>query len=84
MYIFSKLDMNMISYEGTSLVSLLFLPPSGNIHRGPMLNNIIPRLNNVQYMSIIDMSLGYHNSKLDEKLLYLTTSTCPFGQYQYH
>ena len=31
------------------------------VHRGPMLNNIIPRLNNVKYMSIIDASLGYIN-----------------------
>ena len=46
------------------------------IHRGPMLNNI-PKLNNVQYMSIIDVSSGYHNLKLDEKSSYLTTFTCP-------
>ena len=43
------------------------------IHRGPMLNNILPKLNNVQYMSIIDVSSGYHNLKLDDKLSYLTT-----------
>ena len=29
------------------------------IHRGPMLNDILPKLNNVQYLSIIDVSLGY-------------------------
>ena len=34
-------------------------------------------------MSIIDVSSGYHNLKLDEKSSYLTTFTCPFGQYQY-
>ena len=53
------------------------------VHRGPTLNNIIPSLNNVKYMSIIDASLGYHNLKLDEKSSYLTAFTCPFGQYQY-
>ena len=53
------------------------------IHRGPMINDILPKLNNVQYMSIIDMSSGYHNLKLDEKSSYLTTFKCPFGQYWY-
>ena len=53
------------------------------VHRGPTINDILPRLNNVQYMSIIDTSSGYHNLKLDEKSSYLTTITCPFGWYQY-
>ena len=52
------------------------------MHRGPMLNDILPRLNNVKYMSIIDVSSGYHNLKLDEKSSYLTMFACPFGQYQ--
>ena len=51
--------------------------------RGPTLNNILPKLNNVQYMSIIDASLRYHNLKLDEKSSYLTTFPCPFGWYWY-
>ena len=37
------------------------------IHRGPTLNDILLKLNNVQYMSIIDASSGYHNLKLDGK-----------------
>ena len=53
------------------------------IHRGPTLNDILPKLNSVQYMSVIDVSSGYHNLKLDEKSSYLTTFACPFGQYQY-
>ena len=53
------------------------------IHRGPTLNDILPRLNNVKYMSIIDVSLGYHNLQLDTKSSYLTTFTCPFGRYWY-
>ena len=53
------------------------------MHRGPTLNDILPKLNNVQYMSIIDVSSGYHNLKLDEKSSYLTTCACPFGQYWY-
>ena len=52
------------------------------VHRGPTLNNILPRFNNVKYMSIIDANLGYHNLKLDKKSSYLTTFTCPFGWYQ--
>ena len=51
--------------------------------RGPTLNDILPRLNNVQYMSIIDASSGYHNLKLDTQSSYLTTFTCQFGRYRY-
>ena len=53
------------------------------IHRGPTLNDILPRLNNVKYMSIIDASSGYHNLHLDTKSSYLMTFTCPFGRYPY-
>ena len=53
------------------------------VHRGPTLYNILPRLNNVQYMSIINASSGYHNLKLDEQLSYLTTFSCLFGRYWY-
>ena len=34
------------------------------IHRGPTCNDILLKLNNVEYMSIIDASFGYHNLKL--------------------
>ena len=53
------------------------------IHRGPTLNDILPRLNNVKYMSIIDASSRYHNLQLDTQLSYLITFACPFGRYQY-
>ena len=53
------------------------------IHRGPTLNDILPKLNNVKYMSIIDTSLGYYNLQLDTKFSYLTTFACPFGRYHY-
>ena len=49
------------------------------IHRGPTLNDILPKLNNVQYMSIIGASSGYHNLKLDKQSSYLTTFACPFA-----
>ena len=53
------------------------------IHQGLTLNNILTRLNNVQYMSIINMSSGYHNLRLDKQSTYLTTFACPFGRYHY-
>ena len=53
------------------------------IHRGPTLNDILPKLHNVKYMSIIDASSGYHNLQLENKSSYLTTFTWPFGRYQY-
>ena len=48
-----------------------------------MLNDILPKLNNFRYMSIIDASSGYHNLKLDDKSLYLTTFACQFGRNTY-
>ena len=54
-----------------------------DLTRDPTLNNILPKLNNVQYMSIIDASSGYHNLKLDKQSSYLTTFACPFGRYRY-
>ena len=36
------------------------------VHRVSTLNAILPRFNNVKYMSIIDASSGYLNLKLDE------------------
>ena len=37
-------------------------------HRSPTLNDIVPKLNKVQYMSIIDASSGYHKLKIDKQL----------------
>ena len=34
-------------------------------------------------MSIINVSSGYHNLKLDKQSSYLTTFSCPFGRYWY-
>ena len=53
------------------------------IHWGLTLNDILPRVNNMQYMSIIDACSSYHNLKLDTHSSYLTTFTCPFGRYHY-
>ena len=37
------------------------------IHRGPILNDILPKLDNVRYLSLIDVSSRYQNLRLDEK-----------------
>ena len=51
------------------------------MHKGPTLYDILPKLNNAQYLSLIDVSSGYHNLKLDEKSSYLTFA-CQFGRTQ--
>ena len=52
------------------------------MHRGPTLNNILPKPNNAQYVSLIDVSSGYHSLKPDEKS-YLTMFMSKFGRYRY-
>ena len=53
------------------------------VHRGPTLIDIFPNLNNVKYLSFIDVSSGYHNLKLDERSSYLSAFMCQFGRYRY-
>ena len=48
--------------DPTQLIQALIRP----VHRGPTLNDILPKLSNVKYMSIKDASSGYHNLKLDK------------------
>ena len=60
-----------------------FMPVPSFVHRGPTINDILPRLACVKYLTLIDASSGYNNSKLGEKSSYLTTFSCPFGKYQY-
>ena len=56
---------------------------TGPVHRGPKLNDILPKLSHVKYLMLIDASFGYHKLRIDEKSSYLTTFSCPFGRYQY-
>ena len=49
---------------------------------GPKFNDIFPKLNNVQYLCLIDARSGYYNLKLDERSSYLTTFSCQFGRYR--
>ena len=53
------------------------------MHRGPTLNDILPKLNIAQYLSLIDASSGYHKLKLDGKSSYLERFACHFGRYRY-
>ena len=53
------------------------------IHRACMLSDILPKLNDIRYFSLIDASSGYYNLKLDDKSSYLTTFACQFGRYRY-
>ena len=53
------------------------------VDRGPTLNNIFPKLNNVQYPSLIDVSSGYPNLKLSKRSSHLTPFTCQFGRCRY-
>ena len=53
------------------------------VHWGPTLNDILLRLNYAKYLSLIDVSSGYHNLKLDKRSSYLTMFACQFGRYRY-
>ena len=40
------------------------------VHRGPTLDDILPKLTNVYYMTIIDASSGYRNLKLSKIFIF--------------
>ena len=40
------------------------------IHRGPTLNDILPRLAGFKFITLIHTNSGYHNLKLDKQSLY--------------
>ena len=44
----------------------LSIAQSRSVHRGPTLNVILPRLAGLKYLTQTDVSLEYHNLKLDE------------------
>ena len=53
------------------------------VHTGPLLNDTFPKCNNVKYLSLIDLSYGYQNLKLDNRSSYLTIFACQFGRFRY-
>ena len=38
-------------------------------HRGLISNDILPKLSNAYYVTIIDVSIAYHNLNLDKKVI---------------
>ena len=53
------------------------------VHRGPSLNDILPWLASVKYITLINASSGNHNLKLGEQSSYLKILSCLFGMYRY-
>ena len=53
------------------------------IHRGPTLNDILPRLEGVKYLMLIDGSSQYHNQKIQWKVIICNNIFCPLGRYWY-
>ena len=53
------------------------------VQRGPTFKDILPKLNNVRYLSLIDASSGYHYLHLDKISSYLMMFACQFGRYRY-
>ena len=50
-----------------------------SIHRDPTVNDMLPKIMHVQYLTLIDISSGYHSLQLDKKSSYLTTFAYQFG-----
>ena len=47
-----------------------------SIHRGPTVNDILPKVTNVIYLTLIYPNSGYQNLKLDKKSSYFITFAC--------
>ena len=54
------------------------------VHRGPILNDIFPKLTNARYLSLLGASSRYNKLNLDEQSLYLPTFACQFGRNRYN
>ena len=52
------------------------------VHRDPIVNDVIPRLTNIQLLTLIYASSGYQSLNL-ETISYLATIQCQFGRYRY-
>ena len=61
----------------------LCLDPIRPVHRDPTLNDILLILADIKYLTLIDVSPGYHNLKSDEQSSHSITFHCPFGRYRY-
>lgn len=52
-------------------------------HYTPTIEDLLPKLNNAKYFTIVDARSGYWSLKLDEKSSYLTTFSCMYGRYRF-
>lgn len=52
-------------------------------HLIPTLEEIIPKITNKKYFSVLDLSEGFYNIKLDEKSSELCTFNSPFGCFRF-
>ena len=52
------------------------------VHRWPTLDEIFSNLNNAKYLSPTDVSSGYHNLKLDKRLMIPHNICMPIWQVQ--
>lgn len=53
-------------------------------HLIPTLEEIVPKLTNKKYFSVLDLSEGFYNIKLDENSSELCTFNSPFGCYKFN
>ena len=54
------------------------------VHRGPTIDDILPKLRNAHHMAIINASSGYHNLKLDKTIIILNYIFMSIWQVQIH
>lgn len=53
-------------------------------HLIPTLEEIVPKITNKKYFSVLDLSEGFYNIQLDEKSSELCTFNSPFGCYKFN
>ena len=52
-------------------------------HATRTVEEILPKVNRVQYFSILDAKCGYWNVEVDEESSFLTSFNSPFGRYRF-
>ena len=52
-------------------------------HVVPTLEDLLPKLKDAKYFSIVDAKCGYWNVELTQESSYLTTFNSPFGRYRF-
>ena len=53
------------------------------VHRGPTINDLLSKLTNAHYITIIDTRSRYHTLKLYKKSLYLVTFACQLDKNRF-